>query len=574
VREGDEAAVGGGRVMQLAALISPLEPKSSYVWRGLGGGFRGVFSVATLGDVQFEATGLQQRELRRFALDLSPAQRERLVERLWELERVGYLDYRFFTANCATMLRFVLEPVLDEAAPGAPWTPWETPTQVLDALAPRLHPLPPDEPSGAVALRARETQRQALAAPPPGVREALGPAWDAVALLGEARPDGRSAAYRALSTPLPEALEAWRARVAVASLRRERFALDVATRERILTERGAILPGWQGPTTDELVARRQRRFETETSRGERVRAELAELLSLDELLRTAPRRALTASEREVVDAEAEARLAFEAAAEAVASLPQAELERALAEEREVQQRVGAETVARAVPEGGHLHASVGGGAASTGVGLVRLRAAALLEQLGDQRLGGLGSRVGARVLDGFLEVGLGPAPSVHRGGVTLLEVRTVGTRWGWGAGLDWTYAEGAHEVAAAGEGLLALAADARLTNYLLATAAVRTGLRVTDGAGALVAPRAGLEARVQLPGSFANALRFDVAWTPRLLLGPGAPVFEQGVTGRVSLVVRLGVVHNVAFSARADGEVSWRPGAAPAGQGVLGVTLD
>jgi hypothetical protein len=179
-----------------------------------------------------------------------------------------------------------------------------------------------------------------------------------------------------------------------------------------------------------------------------------------------------------------------------------------------------------------------------------------------------------QVLDGFLELAFAPAPAVHRGGVTLLDVRTVGQHWGWGAGLDWTYAEGAHEVAASGEGLFALAADARLTNYLLATAGVRTGVRVTEGAGALVAPRAGLEARVQLPGSFANALRLDAAWTPRLLLGPGAPAFEQGLTGRVSLVVRLGVVRSVAVSARADGEVSWRPGAPLAVQGVLGVTLD
>ena len=134
VRE-DDTDTGSMQVIQLAALISPFEPMSSYIARGISGGFRGVFSLTTLADVHQEALGLEQRSLRRHALELTSEQRLRLLERIWELERVGYIDYRFFKANCATMLRFLLTPALGEAAPGPTLTPWETPTQVLDGLA-------------------------------------------------------------------------------------------------------------------------------------------------------------------------------------------------------------------------------------------------------------------------------------------------------------------------------------------------------------------------------------------------------------------------------------------------------
>lgn len=575
VRDDDEATAGAGRVMQLAALVSPLEPKGSYLLRGLGGGFRGVFSLTSLSDVRFEALGLQQRALRRFALELTAEERERLLARVWELERVGYLDYRFFTANCATMLRFLVEAVLDDDAPGPPWTPWEMPTQVLDALAPRLRALPAEETSGEQALRADAEVRALVAHPPPGVREAFGEAWGVLQGVESTSVEARVRAARVLGAPRGGVPEEWRARVALAVLRWERFRLDVATRERILAERAAILPGWTGPTTDELVAARQRRFEAQATPRERLHAELAELLSLEALLRTAPRRALTPSEAAVVADEAQAREAFEEAAEVVAALPQAALDEALAAEVAAQRRFEAEAVARAVPEGGHLHAFAGAGASSTAGALVRLRAAALVEQLGDQRHGGFGARVGVRALDGHLEVSPGPTPAVHRVGVTLLSMQALGAGgWGWGAGVDWRYAVRAHEVVVAGDGLRLLAADGRLTNYLLARAGGRVGAQVRDAAALLVAPVAGLEGRVQLPGSFANAVRLQAEWTPQVVVGAGPAAFAHGVTARGSVVVRLGVVRRVAVSVCADGEVAWREGGVVAGQGVVGVTLD
>jgi hypothetical protein len=77
-------------------------------------------------------------------------------------------------------------------------------------------------------------------------------------------------------------------------------------------------------------------------------------------------------------------------------------------------------------------------------------------------------------------------------------------------------------------------------------------------------------ARVQLPGSFGNALRLDAGWTPRL----EGRAFEQGAMGALQVTVRLGVFGGVAFTARADVQAEWRPSTGVRGLAALGVDLD
>ena len=571
VRDGDDGAPGSGQVMQLAALVSPLETRTSYVWRGLGlgDGFRGVFTLTTLSDVRAEALELQQRSLRRFDLELTPDQRERLLARIWDLERTGYVNYRFFTANCSTMVRFLLEPVLDDAAPGPPSTPWEAPGQVLDALATVVRPMPQELASGEVAHVAEKTLETALSRP--GLKEALGARWSIVARLTGNVAD-RVAAYEALEKQLSQEFEPWRATVALAALRRERFGFDVATAGRLRAEKQTILPGWKGPSTDELVASRQKRFEQATSRRVNAEWEMAELLALDELLRTAPRRVPDASERQAIEAAHQAQRTFDAVANVVASLPEDELRRAQDSERERLAQVQSETLARSVPEGGLGHAALAVGASSSGVPLLRVRVAALAEDQGDQRLGGFGPQVGVRALDATADLSAARGPSIERAGVTLLGVRVLSSaRAGWGASLDYRYAARVHEVTVGGEGIVAIARDERLTNFLMASGGVRLGSHDT---AFLIAPRVELAARLQLPGSFANAVRLEAAWTPRLLADATTWSFEHGVTGRARLVLRLGVVRGVALSVRADVEFEWRPARAPSGLVVAGLTFD
>lgn len=535
------------RVVQLAALISPLEAPEAYVARGLLGGFRGVFSITSLADVQLEALGLEQRALRRFPLALTPLQRRRVLERVWELERVGYLDYRFFNANCATMLRLLLAPALD-GLPAEPLTPFETPTQVLEALRPLLGEVEVDEPGGVVAERA-ELERRGLL---------RGTDWSELPA---------PALYRALSTL--EGREAWRARVLLASLRIERHALDVATLARLQVERATVAPGWKGPTTDELLAARQRRSEREPDSRLRARVELADFLALDALLRSAPRRALTNSEQAVLDAEAQARETFELVGAALATLPDDALSEARTDERARQQQLLAETRARAVPEGGHGHASLGFGALSSLEPVLRVRGAFFAEQLGDQRLRGLGASSAWRLLDATLE--LTPRAPIHRAGLTVLAAQRLGQGgWGGGGALDYAFVDRGHEAVASAELLRRVVSDARLTNFLLLTAGARGGVRWAPSPVGVLTPRLGVAARVQLPGSFGNALRLDAGWTPRL----EGRALEQGAMGALQVTVRLGVFGGVAFTARADVQAEWRPSTGVRGLAALGVDLD
>lgn len=591
VRE-DDTDTGSMQVMQLAALISPFEPMSSYIVRGLSGGFRGVFSLTTMADVHQEALGLEQRSLRRHALELTNDQRLRLLERLWELERVGYIDYRFFKANCATMLRFLLTPALGEAAPGPTLTPWETPTQVLDGLASVLGPVQTDDASGLLAQRvtcfplprseggsaerwtsadeAQRKMRQAEATKGDrGEGQGEGMASICSQLSGDA--NTKRSAYRTLTNPGDDA---WRAKVLLGALRIERFALDEATAARIKAERATVLPGWKGPTTDELVTARQRRFEQESTPQLRAQSELADLLVLDELLRTAPRRPPDPSELSALKAEAEARETFDAVAAAVASLPEEALSRAREEEAAALHAFQAETNRRSVPEGGHGHAELGAGVLSTAAPVLRLRAAALAEQLGDQRLRGFGARSAWRVIDATVELELAQQP-VHRAGFTLLNLRTVGLGgWGWGTGVDYSFIDRAHEIAASGELLRTLVNDQRLTNFLMAAVGLRAGVRIDQLTNAVLYPRAGLAFRVQLPGSFGNAVRFEGAYLPRVSLGNGAVGFEHGASGGAQATLRLGVLGGVAFTARADLRAEWRMLTGITGLAALGFEVD
>ena len=538
VRDDDEGDLGAMQVMQLAALVSPLEPTSSYILRGLGGGFRGVFSLTTLADVQQEALGLEQRSLKRFALALTVDQRQRLLERVWELERIGYIDYRFFKANCATMLRFLLTPALGDQAPGPTLTPWETPTQVLDGLAPLISAVETDEPSGLIALRENELEQPS----PPSPSPPRG--------IGSGRGQARS----------------W-----LSSLRTARYALDQANLGRLEAERGLVLTGWKGPTTDELVAARQHRYETELSPERRARSELADLLALDALIREAPRRPAGAAELAAFGREKRAREAFEAVASTIAELPDDELERAREEERDDFAAFQAETTRRAVPEGGLGHAELAVGVNEALKPLLRLRAAALVEQLGDQRQRGFGSRSAWRVLDASLLLHPGTEP-VHRAGITLLSTRQVGLNgWGWGLGGDYDFDARAHEVAASGELLRVIASNQRLSHFLMLTFGGRGGVRIDQLASAVLYPRAGLALRLQLPGSFGNALRFEGAYLLRLRVGAE---FEHGVTGAFQLALRLGAAGGIGFTGRLDVVAEWRPLTGLTGFATLGVEVD
>lgn len=83
-----------------------------YVVKGVGGLFHGRFRYQRFAEKMVEYGASQDREMWDYDLDLTPAERERLVNHLWELESAK-VDYYYFTGNCA----FRLLEILEAAAP-------------------------------------------------------------------------------------------------------------------------------------------------------------------------------------------------------------------------------------------------------------------------------------------------------------------------------------------------------------------------------------------------------------------------------------------------------------------------
>ena len=474
------------------------------------------------------------------------------------------------------MLRFLISPVLDEAAPGNPFSPWETPVQLLDALGPKLALPQLDETSGQRARRALTLRRRLISEAPSEAAAGLATIWQKLQQLERLETADRIATYAALSTaPLDPAAEHWRGQLLLASLRVERYPFDLASLARLRAERATVLPGWKGPTSEELINARQRLFEQETSPARRARKELGEQIALDELLQAAPRRELTAAELELVAADADAAERFDAAAAAVGGLPEVELKALLEEEAQALKEDQDAANARAVPESGYAQLSVGAGLASGGIGFLRVRPALLAEELGDQRLHGFGPRTEVHFFEGTIDLGFSPRTSVQRGALTLLAVRGLKENgWGWGGGIDYRYQDRTHEVLTQVERLWSIVGDERLTNFVLASVGLRLGVREQAGASGVAGAKIGLTVRIQLPRSFGNALHLDGEYAPQLGLAANGARFEHRLAARSRLTIRLGVLGPFAFSTRADAELNWTVGASPELVGVVGVQLD
>ena len=110
-----------------------------YVLRGLFGGYRGVLSVVPYHMKVNEYVRSESRDLFEYELDLSEAERERLLDYFWEIQANAHLDYYFFDENCASLLLEALNvarPGLGLEVRGIHVTPGEAVRAV--ALAPGL----------------------------------------------------------------------------------------------------------------------------------------------------------------------------------------------------------------------------------------------------------------------------------------------------------------------------------------------------------------------------------------------------------------------------------------------------
>ncbi|HEY8209056.1 MAG TPA: DUF4105 domain-containing protein [Myxococcaceae bacterium] len=450
VRRDDPSRVRGPSFdtqVQLVALTGAERPGPEYAWRGLTGGYQLALITTTFGDLRRELLEGEQRGIRRFRLNLTASERRRALERIWELERVGYSRYFFFGHNCADALVDLVDAALEGGRRAPRAGPWPlSPAGALDALRtvragdrPLLEPMPGELQS--TQLQALDAERRRASAAL-ALLDGAGP-QDRDALLrvdralrssdAAARARAYAALERWLDRTMPEGSEALREaayRYLDDSVRIERYAVDASTARRRKVQLSALALGdLHLPTGAEEAAARQRLFQDEAALQGRW-AVLDRAASLDDALEAAPKRPYFPEELEDLQRAAAAERAFLRATEAQARAVARHFARVDA--WALRRRQETERVAREAA--GLLGATTGSGLLRSSAGVAAgwpggdprlvLRSALLSEPLGERRLHGFRSTSEVELMSGELELSTGP-PRIRASRLTALAFRTV-----------------------------------------------------------------------------------------------------------------------------------------------------
>lgn len=94
--------------LNFGAFIEGDDNSMLYAWRGLMGGYPGVFALMPYRDKMKEYSRLENRDLWEYQLNLTPEETGRMVEHVWELRQIQF-DYYFFDENCSYRLLELLE---------------------------------------------------------------------------------------------------------------------------------------------------------------------------------------------------------------------------------------------------------------------------------------------------------------------------------------------------------------------------------------------------------------------------------------------------------------------------------
>ncbi|WP_246357406.1 lipoprotein N-acyltransferase Lnb domain-containing protein [Pyxidicoccus fallax] len=605
---------GFERVVQLVALTGLESRGLGYVVKGMTGGYDTAFLTGTLGDLSHEALELEQRFIRRFRLRLTRGEEARMLERVWELERRGYMGYYFFTDNCASALLFLLNGALEDGRKvRAPGTLWVLPTATLDALArvevvgkeggagPLLEYVPDTlESTGDRAVRSHAAREEALSAlaarvgaaeharlrelherlqsPEPHVRHA---AYDALPAAVSSALDSASTEARATAR---ERLHAYVAH----SVRVERAAVDRAEAERLRIERERLL-AVKVPVAGAAeagVRERQRIFESEDALQRRL-AVLDRTTLLKDALAAAPRRPPTPEELRALVRADRTEAAFTRATEVQGALNDgvlAEVDPVAFLGEDHRRKVEAET---AWAEGARRDSGAGRTVVSVGVDfpdvgrarpVVSVRTAGMAEALGDARLHGFQPSSELRVLDG--ELSLEPrwgVPRVVGSQMTLVGYRTLlrelphlrQSTWdslGWGAEarVDSNPVRALpHQASVQAEALMVLDEGERFSRFTAVGVGGLASVRwsghapLTPAAG----PRLSVAHRTGLPGSGANAVRLEAAYAPTWRVGDEHVTHEAGASLQVEWWLGRAGPFGVLLTPRA--QVRWEGSLAP-----------
>nr|WP_244168340.1 MULTISPECIES: DUF4105 domain-containing protein [Pseudomonas] len=94
--------------LNFGAFIEGSDNSMLYAWKGLMGGYPGLFALVPYREKLAEYRSLENRDLWEYRLNLSEAETQRMVTHVWELKQVRF-DYYFFDENCSYRLLELLE---------------------------------------------------------------------------------------------------------------------------------------------------------------------------------------------------------------------------------------------------------------------------------------------------------------------------------------------------------------------------------------------------------------------------------------------------------------------------------
>lgn len=94
--------------LNFGAYIEGSDNSILYAWKGLMGGYPGLFALLPYREKLAEYSRLENRDLWEYRLNLSAEETRRMIEHVWELRQIQF-DYYFFDENCSYRLLELLE---------------------------------------------------------------------------------------------------------------------------------------------------------------------------------------------------------------------------------------------------------------------------------------------------------------------------------------------------------------------------------------------------------------------------------------------------------------------------------
>ncbi len=94
--------------INFGAYIEGMDNSILYAWKGLAGGYPGLFALVPYQEKLSEYRSLENRDLWEYHLNLTPEETGRMVEHVWELKQIRF-GYFFFDENCSYRLLELLQ---------------------------------------------------------------------------------------------------------------------------------------------------------------------------------------------------------------------------------------------------------------------------------------------------------------------------------------------------------------------------------------------------------------------------------------------------------------------------------